>query len=65
MYELNYHRASSVDEAVKLISGKPEGKFVSGGMTLIATMKQRLAAPSDLVDLRHIDAMKGIKVDAR
>ncbi|QRM43905.1 xanthine dehydrogenase family protein subunit M [Rhizobium sp. BG4] len=65
MYELNYHRASSVDEAVKLISGKPEGKFVSGGMTLIATMKQRLAAPSDLVDLRHIDAMKGIKVDGR
>jgi carbon-monoxide dehydrogenase medium subunit len=65
MYELNYHRASSVDEAVKLIAGKPEGKFVSGGMTLIATMKQRLAAPSDLVDLRHIDSMKGIKVDGR
>ena len=65
MYELNYHRASSVDEAVKLIAGKPEGKFVSGGMTLIATMKQRLAAPSDLVDLRHIDAMRGIKVDGR
>ncbi len=65
MYQTNYHRASSVDEAVKMISGTSEGKYVSGGMTLIATMKQRLAAPSDLVDLRHIPAMKGIKVDGR
>ncbi|QFY61491.1 xanthine dehydrogenase family protein subunit M [Rhizobium grahamii] len=65
MYQTNYHRASAVDEAVKMISGTSEGKYVSGGMTLIATMKQRLAAPSDLVDLRHIPAMKGIKIDGR
>jgi aerobic carbon-monoxide dehydrogenase medium subunit len=65
MYQINYHRASSVDEAVSMISAAAEGKYVSGGMTLIATMKQRLAAPSDLVDLRHVDSMKGIKVDGR
>jgi carbon-monoxide dehydrogenase medium subunit len=65
MYQTNYHRASSIDEAAKMISGTSEGKYVSGGMTLIATMKQRLAAPSDLVDLRHVPAMKGIKVDGR
>jgi CO/xanthine dehydrogenase FAD-binding subunit len=38
-----------------------EGKYLSGGMTLIATMKQRLASPSDLVDLRHIPDLKGIR----
>jgi carbon-monoxide dehydrogenase medium subunit len=65
MYATNYHRASSVDEAVKLLSDAPEGKYVSGGMTLIATMKQRLASPSDLVDLRHIPTLKGIRVDGR
>ncbi len=65
MYQTNYHRASSVDEAVKMISGKSEGKYVSGGMTLIATMKQRLAAPSDLVDVRRVAAMTGIKIDGR
>ncbi|MBB3611966.1 xanthine dehydrogenase family protein subunit M [Rhizobium sp. BK602] len=65
MYATNYHRASSVDEAVKLKSGADEGKYVSGGMTLIATMKQRLASPSDLVDLRHIPSLKGIRVDGR
>ena len=65
MYETTYHRASSVDEAVKLLSDADEGKYVSGGMTLIATMKQRLASPSDLVDLRHIPSLKGIRVDGR
>ena len=62
MYETNYHRASSTDDAVAKMGSAADGKFVSGGMTLIPTMKQRLAAPSDLIDLRHIDAMKGITV---
>lgn len=66
MYETHYHRASSVEDAVKLIgSGDGEAKFVSGGMTLIPAMKTRLAAPSDLVDLSKIDALKGIKVEGR
>jgi len=62
MYETQYHRASSTDDAVAKLSQADDGKFVSGGQTLIPTMKQRLAAPSDLIDLRHIDAMKGISV---
>jgi hypothetical protein len=40
-----------------------EGRYLSGGMTLIPTMKQRLAAPSDLIDLRHIPDLKGISLD--
>lgn len=62
MYETNYHRASSVEDATSKMGGADDGKFVSGGQTLIPTMKQRLAAPSDLIDLRHIDSMKGITV---
>ncbi|WEX09414.1 xanthine dehydrogenase family protein subunit M [Chelativorans sp. AA-79] len=65
MYQTNYHRASSVAEAVKMLGDADDGKFVSGGQTLIPTMKQRLAAPSDLIDLRHIDEIKGITVDGR
>jgi len=63
MYETKYHRASSADEATSMMSGADDGKYVSGGQTLIPTMKQRLAAPSDLIDLRHIDDMKGVSVD--
>lgn len=62
MYATNYHRASSVADALRLKGASDEAKYVSGGMTLIPTMKQRLAAPSDLVDLRHIAEMKGITV---
>ena len=65
MYATNYHRASSVDEAARLIAGNDAAKLISGGQTLLPTMKQRLAAPSDLVDLRHIGDMKGIAVNGR
>ncbi|WP_137129440.1 xanthine dehydrogenase family protein subunit M [Rhizobium sp. FY34] len=65
MYATSYHRTSSVDEAVNLRASQDEGRYISGGMTLIATMKQRLAAPSDLIDLRHIAGLKGITVKGR
>ena len=65
MYSTTYHRASSVADAVKLLKKAEDGKFVSGGMTLIPAMKTRLAAPSDLVDLRHVAELKGIKISGR
>ncbi len=65
MYETNYHRAGSVDEAAKLMGEADSGKFVAGGQTLIPTMKQRLAAPDSLIDLRHIADLKGISVNGK
>lgn len=61
MYQTTYHRPSTIDEAAKLAS--EDAKFISGGQTLIPTMKQRLAAPSDLIDLTHVAGMTGITVD--
>lgn len=51
MENFNYHRPATVEDAVKAHNAASEGKYLSGGMTLIPTMKQGLAAPSDLVDL--------------
>lgn len=65
MYQFEYHKASSVDDALGKVSGADDGKFLAGGMTLLPTMKQRLAAPSDLVDLAGIADLKGIKVDSK
>jgi len=62
MYSTKYHRASSVAEAASLLSAAEDGKYLAGGQTLISTMKQRLAAPSDVIDLRHVDDLKGISV---
>jgi aerobic carbon-monoxide dehydrogenase medium subunit len=51
MENFNYHRPASVADAVNAMKGASDGKFLSGGMTLIPTMKQGLAAPSDIIDL--------------
>jgi len=63
MYNFNYHSPSSVADAAKMVQSAEEGKLVAGGMTLIPTLKQRLAKPSDLVDLGRIAELKGIKKD--
>ena len=60
MYETSYHRAASVADAASLIAKADDGKLLAGGQTLIPTMKQRLAAPSDLVDIGQIAELKGI-----
>ena len=61
MYETNYHRPSSVDEAVSLFGKGKEAKYLSGGQTLIPVMKQRLASPSDVIDLGKIKELVGIE----
>ena len=63
MYEFEYHRPASIDEASKILASNDEAKLLAGGMTLLPTMKLRLAQPSDLVDLSDIDALRGIKMD--
>jgi len=51
MENFNYHRPSSVTEAVKAMQAASDGKFLSGGMTLVPTLKLGLASPSDVIDL--------------
>ena len=63
MYDFAYHRPKTLAEAASALKGKPEARAMSGGMTLIPTLKQRLAKPSDVVDLNGIKDLAGIKVD--
>ena len=63
MYDFNYKRATSVEDATSSVGSAEEGKFVAGGMTLLPTLKQRLAKPSDLVDLADLEGLVGITVD--
>jgi len=60
MYEFNYHKPTSLDEVANLLGANEEAKLVAGGMTLIPTLKLRLAKPSDLVDLAAIASLRGI-----
>jgi len=63
MYEFNYHRPSTLADAKALIDANEDAKLVAGGMTLLPTMKLRLARPSDLVDLAGIEDLRGIRVE--
>jgi len=63
MYDFSYHRAGSVDDAVSKLRSAEDGKLVAGGMTLIPTLKQRLAQPSDLIDLSDMSDLAGITAD--
>src|SRR5262249_41571124 len=60
MYEFTYHKPTSLDEVANLLNANEEAKIVAGGMTLIPTLKLRLAKPSDLVDLAAITSLRGI-----
>src|ERR1700752_3056988 len=59
MYETHYHRASSIDDAAAQFGKGAEAKYLSGGQTLIPVMKQRLAQPSDVIDLSKVKEMIG------
>ena len=63
MYAFEYHRPNTVAEAVSLLQGTSEPKLLAGGHTLIPTLKQRLASPSDIIDLGAIAELKGIRED--
>ena len=60
MQDFRYHRPESLEPALELLAANPEAQVIAGGMTLIPTMKQRLASPEQLVDLGGIESLSTI-----
>jgi carbon-monoxide dehydrogenase medium subunit len=65
MYNFTYHCATGLRQATNLLGKSEDAKLLAGGQTLLPTMKQRLASPSDLIDLNRVDGMSGIEVSTR
>ncbi|WP_439924866.1 FAD binding domain-containing protein [Nitrobacter sp. JJSN] len=61
MYQTTYHRPASIDEAVSLFAKGSDAKYLAGGHTLLLVMKQRLAAPSDVIDIAGVKDLLGIE----
>lgn len=61
MYNFELVKPKTVAEAIEALKAD-EAQPLSGGQTLIPTMKQRLAAPEVLVSLTGIDEMKGVTI---
>lgn len=59
-YGFNYLRPKSLVEARAMFADAPDARYLAGGQTLIPAMKQRLASPSDLIDLADIDGFLAI-----
>jgi carbon-monoxide dehydrogenase medium subunit len=62
MYQFNYHKPERLADAISIFQGADDPMYLSGGMTLIPTMKQRLAAPTDVIDLSAIEELTGLIV---
>lgn len=60
MYAFDLIKPATLADAVAALSGD-EAQALSGGQTLLPSMKQRLNAPATLVSLTGIAAMKGVE----
>jgi CO/xanthine dehydrogenase FAD-binding subunit len=61
--EFDYHKASSVAEAIQLLDAHPDSKLLAGGHSLIPLMKLRLARPPAVIDIGSVASLKGITVN--
>jgi carbon-monoxide dehydrogenase medium subunit len=58
----DYAAPESLEEAIRLLSeGDEDTKLLAGGHSLVPLMKERLAAPDLLVDLRRVPGLRGIE----
>ena len=63
MKNFNFKSPTNTKDAAKLATGR--ATFLAGGMSLLPAMKLRLAAYSDLINLKKIKGLSGIKVSSK
>jgi carbon-monoxide dehydrogenase medium subunit len=61
MYAFQYRKAKSLKEAVDWLAKDEEARPLSGGMTLLPTLKARLAQPTQLIDIAGLAELAGIE----
>jgi Aerobic-type carbon monoxide dehydrogenase, middle subunit CoxM/CutM homologs len=64
MYNFDFVKPATLDEAVAALAGE-DAQPLSGGQTLLPSMKQRLNAPGILVSLTGIAGLKGVRLEGR
>lgn len=64
MIPFDYHRATSVEDAVTTLADHPDAMFLAGGTNLVDHMKLGVAQPSLLVDVGHLFPLQDVDVRA-
>ena len=60
----DYVRATSVEDALAALGqGGEDAKVLGGGQSLIPVLRLRLSAPTVLIDVSRVDAMRGVSQD--
>src|SRR5215210_3305368 len=54
MINFQYARPNDVSDAVRMIAGDPNAKFIAGGTNLIDLMKEDVERPSRLIDISRL-----------
>jgi len=63
MKDFEFHRPTTIKDAVGLVQGRTGAKFLAGGQSLLPVLKLELAEPSDLVSLAQVKELRDIRVD--
>ena len=63
MRSFAFHRPTTLSEMSALLGGVADSMPLAGGMTLLPTVKQRLAAPAALIDLSKMPQLSGISAE--
>jgi CO/xanthine dehydrogenase FAD-binding subunit len=57
-----YEAPTTLEDAIALLAGDTDALVLAGGQTLLPAMNFRAANPSLLVDIQHIQSLRGIAV---
>lgn len=63
MDNFNFHRPTTVADAVAALKGAEDGKLLAGGQSLLPVLKLNMAQPSDVISLAGIEELHGIVED--
>jgi len=57
----DYHRPSTLDDAIRLLAQNDDAKVLAGGHSLLPAMKLRLAQPRTIIDLGGVTDLSYIR----
>ena len=58
-----YKAPKTLDEAIAALAGDDDALVLAGGQSLLPAMNFRLAAPSLLIDIQHVEGLKGVSIE--
>jgi carbon-monoxide dehydrogenase medium subunit len=58
-----YRAPKTLDEAIAMLASDADAAVLAGGQSLLPAMNFRLANPSLLIDIQHVDGLHGISVE--